>query len=187
VGTHNCLFCNPTAFTAQQNYNPTSVMEEPSYWAEDVGSSETSHTAYQKSQSTIVPFLFFRFRSGWLPPLKLWSLKLSKKYFKTTPYLTENSLRLYNKQKCETCRLKEVGIYSYHCALKGRTYLSKFSKTRGNVIFLTSFNYLGRLNEGRGRGGGRKIGVILDATRTRTEWSNGVRRQPIALQIMTPN
>jgi len=66
--------------------------------------------------------------------------------------------------------------------------LSKFSETRGNDVFVMSFNNLGRLNEGAvGGGGGRKIAVILDATRTRTEWSNGVRRLPIALQIMTPD
>jgi hypothetical protein len=57
------------------------------------------------------------------------------------------------------------------CALKSTAYLSKFSETCGNVVFVTSFNNLGRLNEGRGWGvgGGRNIAAILDATRIRTE------------------
>jgi hypothetical protein len=41
------------------------------------------------------------------------------KYLKPPSYLTENSLRLYNKDKCKKCRLTKSGIYSYHCTLKG--------------------------------------------------------------------
>jgi hypothetical protein len=71
--------------------------------------------------------------------------------FKTNSLPHRKLISLYNKNRIvKHADLKKVGIYSYHCVLKGTNYLLKFSETRGNVVFVTSFNNLGRLNEGAG-------------------------------------